>query len=79
MKPARLAPILFVVIFSSTSFLSAAEQAPGRAYLGLGDSISFGFITQAGFEYVNPDNFIGFPTYIGQALKLNASNAACPG
>ena len=79
MKPARLAPILFVVIFSSTSFLSAAEQAPGRAYLALGDSISFGFITQAGFEYVNPDNFIGFPTYAGQALKLNASNAACPG
>jgi len=79
MKSARLAPILFVSVLSSTIFLSAAEQAPGRAYLAVGDSISFGFITQAGFEYVNPDNFIGFPTYVGQALKLNANNAACPG
>jgi lysophospholipase L1-like esterase len=76
MKPARFAFIVFIL--SSTTFLLSAEQA-GRAYLALGDSISFGFITQAGFEYVNPDNFIGFPTYVGQALKLNASNAACPG
>ena len=79
MKPARLVFVLFIVVLSSTTFLSAAEQAPGRAYLAVGDSISFGFITQAGFECVNPDNFIGFPTYVGRALKLNASNAACPG
>jgi lysophospholipase L1-like esterase len=77
MKPSRFALIVFIL--SSTTVLFAAEQAPGRAYLALGDSIGFGFITQAGFEYVNPDNFIGFPTYVGQALKLDASNAACPG
>jgi len=56
-----------------------AASGPGRPYLALGDSVSFGFITQAGFEYVNPDNFIGFPTYVGQAIKLRTSNAACPG
>jgi lysophospholipase L1-like esterase len=79
MKPARFAFVLFIVVLSSTTSLSAAEQAPGRAYLAVGDSISFGFINQAGFEYVNPDNFIGFPTYVGRAMKLNTSNAACPG
>jgi len=56
-----------------------AASGPGRPYLALGDSVSFGFITQAGFEYFNPDNFIGFPTYVGQAIKLRTSNAACPG
>jgi lysophospholipase L1-like esterase len=28
---------------------------------------------------VNPENFIGFPDYVGQALKRHTSNAACPG
>jgi len=45
----------------------------------LGDSGVFGFITQAGFEYVNPTNFIGFPDYVGRDLRLNNVNAACPG
>jgi hypothetical protein len=27
---------------------------------------------------VNPENFIGFPDYVGHALKLHTSNAACP-
>jgi lysophospholipase L1-like esterase len=73
----RFAPILFIL--STATALLAADRAPGRQYLALGDSVSFGFITQAGFEYVNPDNFIGFPTYVGQAIKLKTSNAACPG
>jgi lysophospholipase L1-like esterase len=76
-QPSRFAPILFIL--STATALLAADRAPGRQYLALGDSVSFGFITQAGFEYVNPDNFIGFPTYVGQAIKLNSSNAACPG
>ena len=77
MQPSRFAPILFIL--STATALLAADRAPGRQYLALGDSVSFGFITQAGFEYVNPDNFIGFPSYVGQAIKLNSSNAACPG
>jgi lysophospholipase L1-like esterase len=76
-QPSRFAPILFIL--STATVLLAADRAPGRQYLALGDSVSFGFITQAGFEYVNPDNFIGFPTYVGQAIKLNSGNAACPG
>jgi len=76
MRLLRFASIL--LILSSSVFLFAAEAA-GRHYLALGDSVSFGFITNAGFEYVNPENFIGFPDYVGQALKRHTSNAACPG
>jgi hypothetical protein len=54
-------------------------QAPQLPYLALGDSVPFGFIAQAGFEYINADNFIGFPNYVGQGLRFKPSNAACPG
>lgn len=47
--------------------------------MGLGDSVPFGFITQAGFQYVNPNNFIGFPEYAGQQLRFDVTNASCPG
>lgn len=77
MRPSRSAPILFMFMLSTATALLAAS--PGRQYLALGDSVTFGFITQAGFEYVNPDNFVGFPNYVALADKLNASNAACPG
>ena len=56
----------------------AASGDPGQPYLALGDSVSFGYITQAGFEYRNPDNFVGFPTYVGLALGDTPTNAACP-
>lgn len=47
--------------------------------LALGDSVVFGFITQAGYEYVNPDNFIGYPEYLDVFDDLDFANAACPG
>ncbi len=78
MRASRLAAI-FVFILASVTALLAADGASKRPYLALGDSVSFGFITQAGFEYVDPDNFIGFPTYVGQTARLNTTNAACPG
>jgi lysophospholipase L1-like esterase len=69
-----------LVITASILLSGGASQAdPGHPYLALGDSVSFGFITQAGFEYRNPDNFIGFPVYVGQALGMTPTNAACPG
>jgi lysophospholipase L1-like esterase len=58
---------------------AAAPADPGHPYLALGDSVPFGFITQAGFEYQNPNNFIGFPDYVGQTLGMTPTNAACPG
>jgi lysophospholipase L1-like esterase len=71
--------VLVLILAATTSALAGADQAPGRLYLALGDSDTFGFIADAGFEYVNPDNFVGFPNYLSQALKLNDTNAACPG
>ena len=47
--------------------------------LSLGDSVVFGYITQDGPAYVNPDNFIGYPEIVGNALRLDADNASCPG
>jgi len=55
----------------------AASARP--PYLALGDSVVFGFITQAGFEYINPDNFVGYPDYVARMLPLAATNASCPG
>lgn len=57
----------------------ASQADPGHPYLALGDSVSFGYITQAGYEYGNPQNFIGFPDYVGQALGMTPTNASCPG
>jgi lysophospholipase L1-like esterase len=57
----------------------ASQADPGHPYLALGDSVSFGYITQAGFEYRNADNFVGFPSYVGLALGKTPTNAACPG
>ena len=59
--------------------VGASQADPGHPYLALGDSVSFGYITQAGFEYRNADNFIGFPDYVGQTLGMTPTNAACPG
>jgi lysophospholipase L1-like esterase len=57
----------------------ADETEKGPALLALGDSVVFGYITQDGFAYVNPNNFIAYPAYVGADLHLDAVNAACPG
>src|ERR1700752_955621 len=66
------------VVVVAASAAMPSEPSP-RPYLALGDSVVFGFINNAGFEYVNPANFIGFPEYAGRELKLTDFNAACPG
>ena len=74
----RLLKFSAILLFTSSA-LFAGDDGSARPYLALGDSVSFGFIANAGFEYVNPGNFVGFPDYVGQGLKLNTGNAACPG
>src|SRR5438132_7364674 len=69
---------LLIVLFAGAC-LYAEDGVLGRLYLALGDSITFGFIANAGYAYLNPHNFIGFPNYISQALPLNDVNASCPG
>jgi lysophospholipase L1-like esterase len=57
----------------------SSQAASGHPYLALGDSVGFGYITQAGFEYRNPDNFVGYPEYAAPALGFEDVNAHCPG
>lgn len=56
----------------------AGEHEDARA-LALGDSVVFGFITEAWPEYVNASNFIGSPEYVASMLELDVANAGCPG
>jgi len=70
--------LLLLVLAALTTSLSAQGASEPR-YLALGDSITFGFINNAGFEYVNAANFIGFPTYASLGANMNVANAACPG
>lgn len=67
---------LVAIIIAS---LAGSAQAQAAPYLALGDSVNFGFIFQAGFEYVNPHNFLGYPSYAGPNLGFAQKNAACPG
>ena len=61
-----------------TSALPAA--ASEGEYLALGDSVAFGY---RGMEppqvYANPNNFMGYPERLAQLLKLQLTNASCPG
>jgi lysophospholipase L1-like esterase len=55
---------------------------PGARYLALGDSVPFGFResnTQPTPDYSKPGSFSGYPEMVARALKLDLTNAACPG
>lgn len=56
-----------------------ATAEGNRPALALGDSVVFGYITQAGYDYVNPGNFVGFPEHASEQLRLNITNPSCPG
>jgi len=72
--------LLSVIAVLTVGTAGAKERGEGEAhYLALGDSVAFGYITQDGFAYVNPSNFIGYPEYVGRWLRFHTANAACPG
>ncbi len=76
----RVGRAAIALAFTGASVLAWADPNEGRGkMLSLGDSVVFGFITQDGFAYVNPDNFLGYPELVGGALRLNETNASCPG
>jgi lysophospholipase L1-like esterase len=68
-----------VIVFIALGTASATDPDFGPSYLALGDSVTFGYINQAGYEYFNPSNFVGYVDYISSRFKLNAVDAACPG
>jgi len=77
MRAAAIGLVMAASATLATAGSSDTQQNP--PFLALGDSVAFGFITQDGFAFINPDNFIGYPAYVGAELHLDAVNAACPG
>ena len=75
----RVAGIVVMAGLAIAVWAGETRAARNRPYLALGDSVVFGFITEAGFEYVNPANFVGYPDYVAQARRFTAVNASCPG
>ena len=76
----RTAAIVLLLVTASPVAPAAPPEAPGNgAYLALGDSVAFGYIANAGFAYVNAANFIGYPLYVGDDLRLDTADVACPG
>jgi len=63
-----------VALFAGSASAERRDEA-----LALGDSVVFGYITQAGHAYVNASNFIGSPEYLSEILRADMVNAGCPG
>lgn len=85
--PIRLRPLLTIfgiavlvgVVAPGGAGAVASEDQGNGTYLALGDSVVFGYIAGDGFAYTRPNNFIGYPDYVGRALNLDPVNASCPG
>ena len=78
----RLRLVLSICVISILALGSAvAKDPPGGSgpYLALGDSVVFGYIEEAGYEYYNPTNFVGYADWTGLALNLSPADAGCPG
>jgi len=71
--------VLSGVILAVALVASVGTASAGPSVLALGDSVVFGYITQAGYAYVNPRNFVGYPDYLAAELEADAVNASCPG
>ena len=80
MKVRRIFGVFLVIAVLASGFASATDSnGSSNDYLALGDSVAFGFIDQAGYEYYYPTNFVDYADYVGLALSLSPSNAGCPG
>ena len=71
--------VAFIVLCLLGSAAAADHTASAPNYLALGDSVAFGFIDQAGYEWYYPTNFVAYGDYAGLSLGLNLANASCPG
>jgi lysophospholipase L1-like esterase len=79
----KLRALLGVLLMTTTIALgSAAAKDPANSsnnYLALGDSVTFGYMIEAGYEYYYPANFVSFADYDSIVFGLNLANASCPG
>jgi hypothetical protein len=79
MKSRQALAVIITAIFAFGSAAAADPANNSGSLLALGDSVPFGFIDQAGFEYLYPQNFVSYADYDGTLLGLNVVNASCPG
>src|SRR5208337_1357321 len=77
----RLIFSVFLVLFVFALGSASARNRVGDSndYLALGDSVAFGYIDNAGYEYYYPTNFVGYADYTGLSLGLNLADGGCPG
>src|SRR5579859_6997353 len=76
-----IAVVVLLITGVTTQLVTASstEANSPRSYLALGDSMVFGLTAQDAFATRNPDNFVGYPDYVGRALRFPMVNASCPG
>ncbi|MGC2109976.1 MAG: SGNH/GDSL hydrolase family protein, partial [Candidatus Korobacteraceae bacterium] len=80
MKAGRIFGVLVMIGVCALASASAKDRgSSSNEYLALGDSVAFGYIDQAGYEYYNPTNFVNYGDWASLALSLNESNGGCPG
>ena len=80
MKVRLIFSLLLVIAGFALGSASARDSGGGSTnYLALGDSVTFAYIEQAGYEYYYPTNFVGYADYLDLTLSLNVADAACPG
>jgi lysophospholipase L1-like esterase len=70
---------MICLIGGAPAVMTADEHGGDKPYLALGDSVPFGFMPLPGLEAVNASNFVGYPEYLGNALRLTTINGTCPG
>jgi lysophospholipase L1-like esterase len=74
-----LIALLLNALIAGTMFAQDRDDHGEGRYLALGDSLAFGYIIEAGYQYVNPDNFVSYADYTARMLRFNLVNASCPG
>ncbi len=80
MKVGKVFSVLVMVGICALGFASAKDRpSTSNEYLALGDSVAFGYIDQAGYEYYNSTNFVAYSDWASLTLALNLSNGSCPG
>lgn len=75
----RLMVAVFLLAVTVAAGSAWANEGNGNDYLALGDSITFGYIDNAGYEYFYPTNFVAYADYVGLMSKVDLVDAACPG
>jgi lysophospholipase L1-like esterase len=76
MKLLRMFPLAWLAAALGIGGMAAADER--SEVLVLGDSVAYAYIASAGFEYLNPENFVGFANRLDDTFK-NAADGGCPG